>query len=412
MKKITITICLWLILITSGCDDSPVFPGNGPAVPHDPIPATGATGQNLSLILNWECSSPDDRPLTYDVYLGRETPPPLVATGVAQMNYEAENLIPNRRYYWRIVARDDRGLVQDGPIWYFDTVSSGWEQVTSPTVRNLNGVEVSGDTGRAVGDTGTLLTLVNGQWYESNTGLIDNLNAVVWDGATGYCVGDNGAILRLTSDGWSAETSPTAENLRAVTFDNTGGAWAVGGNGKVLRLANGVWSEIQVPGTSGYSLYDVAVSVAGEVIIVASNSAVFHWNGEEWSKESAVTGGEAIILTDLTSAAYLTTGTLPGFWVSNIDGDIIYRDVAADESVVWVDYGIPFSASVNALDFETGGFGMAAYPTGKVSRFDGSGWATADNVANADLNDVSYLSAGVAWVVGDNGVIYYYGPEE
>ncbi len=411
MKTLSAAISLILLLVILGCDEAPVFPGNGPAVPHNPTPETGAGGQSLSLTLGWECSSPDERSLTYDVYIGRESSPPLEAVGVAQPSYDVDNLVPNRRYYWRVVARDDRGLVQDGPIWYFDTVSSVWEQYASPTGQNLNGVAVSGNTGRAVGDAGTLLAFADGQWSEVATGLADNLNDVAWDGATGYCVGDNGVILKLTSAGWAAESSPTVETLRAVALDGEGSAWAAGGAGTVLRLANGVWSEISVPGASGYALYDVAVNGAGEVLIAANNSTVFYWDGEGWSKET-VSPGDIQIISDITSAAYLATGTLPGFWVGNALGDIIYRDVAADSTVTWVSYGTPCSASVNALDFEGGGFGMAAYATGKVSRFDGSGWATAEGIASTDLNGVAYLSAGEGWAVGDGGVIYHYRPVE
>ena len=110
LKKATL---IWVVALLSvlGCDESPVYPGQSPTVPRNPSPEMGATGQDLTLTLSWECSSPEGRPLTYDVYIGRGSPPPRVATGVPSSSYEVENLVPNRRYFWRIVARDDRGLV-------------------------------------------------------------------------------------------------------------------------------------------------------------------------------------------------------------------------------------------------------------------------------------------------------------
>jgi len=410
MKRISITTILLTVIIL-GCDETPVFPGNGPEVPRNPAPAMGVTDQDLTLALSWECSSPDGRALTYDVYIGREASPPLKAVGIAQPSYVIENLTPNRRYFWRIAARDDRGLVQDGPIWYFDTASSAWAQYSSPTTSNLNGVSINGDSGWAAGDTGTLLRFDSGQWSNVSTSLLSNLNDIAWDGTTGYCVGNNGAIIKLTSAGWSTETSPTSENLHAVALDGNGGAWAVGGTGTILRLADSIWTVVSVPIAAGHTLYDVAVSDAGNVLIAASDAKVFYWDGSEWSEETAAPGSTPS-LTDITSVGYSGYGNATGFWAGNVNGKILHRSVSGGGTVTWVDYGKPYSAPVNALDFESGGFGMAAFDAGRISRFDGSGWTTGETIASADLNDVAYLSAGEAWAVGNGGVIYHYSPVE
>ncbi|MCP4229213.1 MAG: fibronectin type III domain-containing protein [bacterium] len=399
-----------ILVVVIACDETPVFPGEGPTVPSNPSPALDATEQSLSLTLSWECSSPDGRPLTYDVYLGRDSQPPRVATDVAQPSYQAENLAPNRTYYWRIAARDDRGLVQDGPIWRFSTVSSAWEEYSSPTTRNLNGVSINGNSGWASGNNGTLLKLENGLWTETTVDPLLGLYGVCWDGTTGYCVGDFGKIIKLTDSGWTDETSPTTDALRAVAMDRNGGAWAVGGVGTVLRLVNGVWSTVSVPDTSGYTLYDVAVNDANEVLVTASGTTVFYWDGSVWADETATTDGNPGT-ADVLSAGYLVTGNLTGFWVGDSDGDMLYRSVVGS-TVTWSDYGRPFAGGANGIGFEGGGFGMAAFDGGAVSRFDGASWATGENVSTADLNDVEPLSKGEAWAVGDGGVIYRYSPVE
>jgi hypothetical protein len=397
--------------LVTACDETPVFPGANPGVPYNPTPALDATDQDLTLTLSWECISPEGRPLTYDVYLGRTIPPPRVAADITQPSYVAENLAPNRTYYWRIAARDDRGLVQDGPIWRFSTVSSTWEEYTSPTIRNLNGITVTGDSGWAVGNNGTLLSLDNGQWTETTVNPLLGLNGVCWDGTTGYSVGDMGSIIKLSGSGWSDETSPTTDILRAVALDDAGGAWAVGGNGTVLRNSDSVWSVISVPETAGYTLYDVAINGTDEVLIAASQRTVFHWNGASWTKEEAIID-DNYGAADLLSVGYLATGNLSGFWVGDENGDILYREVTTDTTVSWSKFNRPVSGSANGLGFESGGYGMAAFNGGAVSRFDGSGWATGQVISAADLNDIAPMSKGEAWAVGDGGVIYRYAPVE
>jgi len=41
------------------------------------------------------------------------------------MMYTLENLNPNTKYYWKVVAKDGKGGVKEGPVWSFTTASSG-----------------------------------------------------------------------------------------------------------------------------------------------------------------------------------------------------------------------------------------------------------------------------------------------
>jgi hypothetical protein len=63
--------------------------------------------------------------LTYDVYLGTTTPPPLVSQHQAATTYDAVGLEANATYYWRVVAWDEEGLSSVGPQWVFHTYAPG-----------------------------------------------------------------------------------------------------------------------------------------------------------------------------------------------------------------------------------------------------------------------------------------------
>ena len=60
--------------------------------------------------------------MTYDVYFGVSTPPPLVASGLIETSYTPADLLPHTTYYWSVSASD--GLSQSqSAIWQFTTLN-------------------------------------------------------------------------------------------------------------------------------------------------------------------------------------------------------------------------------------------------------------------------------------------------
>jgi hypothetical protein len=55
------------------------------------------------------------------VYFGTTTPPPQVATGIADTTYDPGTMGYETKYYWKIIAFDDQGAFTPGPIWSFTT---------------------------------------------------------------------------------------------------------------------------------------------------------------------------------------------------------------------------------------------------------------------------------------------------
>jgi len=92
-----------------------------PLEPFNPAPSNGATNVSINTILSWNCSDPDGDALRYDVYFGTDSNPPLVEDSSTSLVYNPGTLKYDTRYYWKIVAKDDKGGSTEGPIWSFIT---------------------------------------------------------------------------------------------------------------------------------------------------------------------------------------------------------------------------------------------------------------------------------------------------
>jgi len=94
-----------------------------PEPPSSPTPEDGTEDQPIDVDLSWTCTDPEGDPLTYDIYLGTETPPPLVITGQTQTTYNPGTLEYDKNHFWMIVAHDDHSNTTEGPVWSFSTVT-------------------------------------------------------------------------------------------------------------------------------------------------------------------------------------------------------------------------------------------------------------------------------------------------
>jgi len=92
-----------------------------PNVPSNPSPENGAINQPINSTLLWTCVDPENDPLTYDIYFGSETDPPLLDEGISNPFYDLQILNYGITYYWKIVVQDDHGNITAGSIWSFTT---------------------------------------------------------------------------------------------------------------------------------------------------------------------------------------------------------------------------------------------------------------------------------------------------
>ncbi len=92
-----------------------------PNTPSNPSPANNATNQNYpNLTLSWTGGDPDGDSVTYDLYFGTASNPPLYTSNLTSTTYNKAGLLSNTTYYWKIVAKDGVNT-KTGPIWAFST---------------------------------------------------------------------------------------------------------------------------------------------------------------------------------------------------------------------------------------------------------------------------------------------------
>lgn len=98
---------------------------NPPNTPRNPIPSNHETNVDANADLGWTGGDPDPGDtVTYDVYFGSSSTPPLVRSSQASKSYDPGLLSYDTTYYWKVVASDDEEASTAGPIWTFTTEST------------------------------------------------------------------------------------------------------------------------------------------------------------------------------------------------------------------------------------------------------------------------------------------------
>lgn len=92
-----------------------------PEVPTNQSPTDGETDVATGSSLKWTCSDPDGDALQYDIYLGKDQDPLLIAADIFVDNFVPGDLDPDTEYYWKVVASDGEETVES-PVWKFTTV--------------------------------------------------------------------------------------------------------------------------------------------------------------------------------------------------------------------------------------------------------------------------------------------------
>ncbi len=82
-------------------------------------PEEGAQMNPSGILLEWETSDLDGDALTYDLYLGTDTDPPLFESGLIESSLVVD-LESNRSYYWRVEASDGKSKSISAK-WSFQT---------------------------------------------------------------------------------------------------------------------------------------------------------------------------------------------------------------------------------------------------------------------------------------------------
>jgi hypothetical protein len=133
--------------------------GNAPPnQPSNPSPSNNSISIPIDADLYWECSDPDGDPLTYDVYFGTSSNPPLMSEGQSETTYDLGIMNYDKTYYWRIVAHDDHSNEAEGDVWEFTTYveyqadwqwvikagGSSWDEIGGITIDELGNIFITG----------------------------------------------------------------------------------------------------------------------------------------------------------------------------------------------------------------------------------------------------------------------------
>jgi hypothetical protein len=98
---------------------------NPPNEPNTPNPTNGAVRIDATsgIELQWAGGDPDilDTVL-YDIYLGTSAESlSLLAQDIGTTSYQMTDAVQGQTYYWKIIAKDNRGLETSGPVWQCTT---------------------------------------------------------------------------------------------------------------------------------------------------------------------------------------------------------------------------------------------------------------------------------------------------
>jgi hypothetical protein len=95
-----------------------------PNVPNSPSPSDGASDVSITSDISWTGGDPDAGDIvTYDVYFGTSSSPPIVASNQSATSYDPGVLDYYSTYYWMIVAWDDNSTSTTSVVWSFTTES-------------------------------------------------------------------------------------------------------------------------------------------------------------------------------------------------------------------------------------------------------------------------------------------------
>jgi len=113
-----------------------------PYTPSNPVPENGAKNVVIIADLGWDGGDPDGDPVTYDIFFGKTSPPPLIEENYSTNTYKPGTMNYSTTYYWKIIAYDQFDTMSVGPIWNFTTEDKVNKAPIRPTITGTKGIHV------------------------------------------------------------------------------------------------------------------------------------------------------------------------------------------------------------------------------------------------------------------------------
>jgi len=208
-------------------------------------------------------------------------------------------------------------------------------------------------------------------------------------------VGESGKVYFYDGSIWSEQETMATETLRGVAVISETDIYVVGDEG-VFHYNGTIWNQPPggAPTTICYSIDQVSAS---DIWIGADNSAVWHFDGTNWT--------ESVLSTSSYISDIQINDAQTGWAVNYISGEVYhYNGVAWSLSADLISFasGIKVFSSTDIWVVRVGG----SYPYG-IAHWNGSG-ATYHSNINYDWLAVDGLSPSDVWFLGEYGYIRHW----
>jgi len=166
-----------------------------PNIPEYISPKLNSNENDNVLELSWICSDPEYDSLEFDIYLDTNFEPRLIEANWQSNSYITDTLMMGENYYWKILARDSKGNISSGPLWYF----------------TIKGDSSKSFTDHRDGNNYRMIKIGNQWWMAENLKYISNIGSVCYNLHNSNCqeygrLYDFEAALNACPDGWHLPT--------------------------------------------------------------------------------------------------------------------------------------------------------------------------------------------------------------
>ena len=278
-----------------------------------------------------------------------------------------------------------------------------WEEVSTPSNKNLTAIEFIDNIGFCAGEKGELLKSIDGgqTWKAEISGTLDNIISIMFlDTNKGYFSTSTGYINKTNNggDSWKSIKLQIGA-INGIDFLNDSIGLAVGDNGAIFRTSNAGTTWSKKGAISVYVLNDVAfindtlaVAVGAQGSVLSSSDAGLTWELKQINSYKTFTAIEKINNSKASmigSSGLYSEFNATSMLASNpqtIDNDII-PDLLMDIHLTKNGnlYVVGFNQTI-----------LIANP----------GWNKLDLDSTNNLTSVHFINDTIGFACGFNGKIY------
>jgi photosystem II stability/assembly factor-like uncharacterized protein len=258
------------------------------------------------------------------------------------------------------------------------------------------------------------VTYLPSGWEEQTSGTTQNLNGISFtDTSTGSAVGNSATILRTIDEGttWNPQSCSVSVDLFDVSFYDTNTGMAIGQEGTILDTSNGgsTWNTYQTGWMTTYYGAHMVSSTHGFVVGV---NTIFQplvtWTTDGWQTNNDVAFylEHQSVFHEGSLRDVCFTDTNTGYTAAQVwNGEgAIARTINGGPTwttIYWTNhalYGIDFPSS--DVGYAVGAEGIIAKTTDG-----GDSWQLLNSGVSYVLTDVSFATETIGTAIGENGGI-------